>query len=73
MHHNGLTFSFGKLCSPAIFEICFSCDKAMWIAANDYWMYFHIIAPFLLTAIHQLLCYVLGDVIQTIHSCIYFY
>ena len=57
MHHNVFTFSFGcdKLCSPAIFQTYFSCDKALWIAAGDYWMYFHIIVPFFLTAIHQLI------------------
>ena len=37
MHH-GVTFSFGsaKVCSPAIFETCFSFDKDIWIAATDY-------------------------------------
>ena len=40
MHH-GVIFSFGsaKVCSPAIFETCFSLDKAKWIAATDYDMY----------------------------------
>ena len=39
MHH-GVTFNFGsaKVCSPAIFETCFSCDKDIWIAATDCYM-----------------------------------
>ena len=43
MHH-GVTFSFGsaKVCSPAIFDTCFSYDKDIWIAATDYYMYFKI-------------------------------
>ena len=38
MHHHGVTFSFGsaKVCSPAIFETCFSHDKDFVIAATDY-------------------------------------
>ena len=37
MHH-GVTGNFGstKMCSPAIFETCFSYDEDMWIAATDY-------------------------------------
>ena len=37
MHH-GMTFNFGsaKVCSPAIFETCFSYDKDIWIPATDY-------------------------------------
>ena len=33
MYH-GVTFNFGsaQVCSPAIFETCFSCDKDIWIA-----------------------------------------
>ena len=46
MHH-GETFSFGsaRVCSPAIFETCFSCDKdtSIWIAAIDYYMSFYMI------------------------------
>ena len=36
--HQDETFNFGsaKVCSPAIFEICFSCIKDIWIAATDY-------------------------------------
>ena len=36
MHH-GVKFSLGpdKVCSPAIFETCFSYDKDIWIAATD--------------------------------------
>ena len=43
MHH-GVIFSFGsaKVCSPAIFETCFSFDKDTWIASTDYNMYFYI-------------------------------
>ena len=56
MHH-GVTFSFGsaKVCSPAIFETSFSCDKEKWIAATDYYMHFNIVVLFLLTAILQLI------------------
>ena len=37
MNH-GVIFSFGsaKVCSPAIFETCFSFDKDTWIASTDY-------------------------------------
>ena len=37
MHH-GMTFNFGsaKVCSPAVFETCFSYDKDIWFAATDY-------------------------------------
>ena len=40
--HNGVTFNFGsaKVCSPTIFETCFSYDKDIWIAATDYYMSF---------------------------------
>ena len=36
--HHGLTFNFGspKVCSPFIFETCFSHDKHIWIAVTDY-------------------------------------
>ena len=37
-------------CSHAIFEICFSYTKDIWIAATDYYMYFYIIVLFPLTA-----------------------
>ena len=30
-----------KVCSPAIFETCFSNDKDMWIAATDYYVVLH--------------------------------
>ena len=43
------------MCSPAIFEICFSYNKDIWIAAADYYMYFDIIVLFPLTAILQLI------------------
>ena len=57
MHHHGVTFNLGsaKVCSPAIFETCFSCDKDIWIAAIDYYMYFNIIVLIPLTAIFQLM------------------
>ena len=47
MHH-GVIFSFGsaKVCSPAIFETCFSFDQDTWIASTDYYMYFYIIVLF---------------------------
>ena len=35
--------------------MCFSYDKDMWIAANDYYKYFYIIVPFPLTAVLQLI------------------
>ena len=55
--HNGVTFSFGsaKVCSPAIFERCFSCDKDIWIDATDYYMYFYTIVLFPFTSILQLI------------------
>ena len=55
--HHGVTLSFGsaKVCSPAIFETCFFEDKDIWIAATDYYMYFHIIVLFPLTSILQLI------------------
>ena len=58
MHH-GVTFNFGsaKVCSPAIFETSFSCDKDIWIAATDYYMHFYIIVLFPLTAILQLISF----------------
>ena len=55
--HHGLTFNFGraKVCSPAIFETCFSYDKDIWIAATDYYVYFYITVLFPLAAILQLI------------------
>ena len=57
MHHHGVTFNFGsvKVCSPAIFETCFSYDKDIWSAATDYYMYFYVIVLCPLTAILQLM------------------
>ena len=57
MHHHGVTFNFGsaKVCSPDIYEACFSCDKDIWIAATDNYIYFYIIVLFPLTAILQLI------------------
>ena len=56
MHH-GVTFNFSsaEVCSPAIFEMCFSYDKDIWIIATDYYMYFDIIVLFPLTAVLQLI------------------
>ena len=56
MHH-GVTFNFrsAKVCSPAIFDISFSYDKDIWIAATDYFMHFYIIVLFPLTAILKLI------------------
>ena len=45
MHH-GVIFGSAKVCSPAIFETCFSFDKDIGIAATDYYMYFYIIVLF---------------------------
>ena len=58
--HRGMTFNFGpaKICSPAIFETCFSYDKDIWIAATDYYMYFYIIVLFPLTAILQIIKFI---------------
>ena len=62
--HGGVTFRFGsaKVCSPAIFETCFSYDKDIWIAATDYYIYIYImyfkiyiIGLFPLTSILQLI------------------
>ena len=56
MHH-GVTFNFGsaKVCSPAIFETCFSYDKDIWIAATVYYLHFYINVLFPLTTILQLI------------------
>ena len=58
MHHV-MTFNFGcsKLCSPAISETSFSCDKDIWIAVTDRYMHFYIIVLFPLTAILQLISF----------------
>ena len=55
--HHGMTFNFGsaKMCSPAIYETCFSYDKDVWIAETDYYMYFYIIVLLPLIAIPQLI------------------
>ena len=55
--HYGVTFSFGsaKVCSPAIFETCFSYNNDIWIAATDYYVYLYIIVLFPLTSILQLM------------------
>ena len=60
MHH-GVTFNFGsaKECLPAIFQTSFSYDKDIWIAAADYDMYFYIIVLFPLTAVLQLIKFLL--------------
>ena len=52
MHH-GVTFNFvsAKVCSPAIFETCFSHDKDIWITSTDYYMHFYIIVLFLLAPV----------------------
>ena len=57
VHHHSVTFNFGsaKVCSPAIFETCFSYDKTILIVATDYYMYFYIIVLFPLTAILHLI------------------
>ena len=46
--HYGVIFSFGsaKVCSPAIFETCFSFDKDTCIASTDCYLYFYIIVLF---------------------------
>ena len=35
--HHGVPFCSAKVCSPAIFETCFSYDKDIWFAATDYY------------------------------------
>ena len=44
MYH-GVTFNFdsAKVCSPAMFETCFSYDKDVWITGTDYYMDFYTI------------------------------
>ena len=44
--HHSVTFGSAKVCSPTIFETCFSFDKDTWIAASDYYMYVYIIVLF---------------------------
>ena len=48
-----VTFNLGsaKVCSPAIFDTYFSCDRDIWIAVNYYYMYFYI----------YILCYFIGS------------
>ena len=43
MYHS-VTFNRGsaKVCFPAIFKICFSHDKDIWIAATEFYVYFYI-------------------------------
>ena len=50
--HHGVNFDCGsaKVCSPAIFETCFSYDKDIWIAITDYYKSFYIIVLLTLTA-----------------------
>ena len=59
MQRHGVTFDFGSatVCSSAIFEISFSYDKDIWIAATDYCMHFYIFVLFPLTAILQLISF----------------
>ena len=40
VNHHGVTSNFGsaKVCSPAIFETCFSYEKDVRITATDYYM-----------------------------------
>ena len=56
MHH-GVTFNFGsaKVCSPAIFETCFSYDKDILIAASDYYLHLYGSLLFPLTDIFLLI------------------
>ena len=51
MHH-GVTCNSGsrKVCSPAIFETCFSYNKDIWIATTYNFMYSYITMLFPLTA-----------------------
>ena len=55
--HYGVTFNFGsaKVCSPALYETCFSYDIDIWIAGTDYCMHFYIIVLFPSTAILQII------------------
>ena len=56
MLNHGVTFNLGsaKVCSPAIFEICFSYHKDIWIAVTYYYIYFYLYVPFPFTAILKL-------------------
>ena len=53
MLNHGVTFNLGsaKVCSPAIFETCFSYHKHRWIAVTYYYIYFYLIVLVPLTAI----------------------
>ena len=48
-------FVLGKVCSPAIIETYFFCDKYIWVAVTDYYMYLYLIMLFLLLAVLQLI------------------
>ena len=52
-----VTFNLGfaKVFSPILFDTYFSYHKDMMIAASDYYMYFHVIMLFPLTAILKLI------------------
>ena len=58
--HYGVPLNFGsaKVCSLAIFEICFSYDKDIWIAVTGYYIYSYIIVLFPSTAILQLINFI---------------
>ena len=54
--HRGVKFSIGSakvFTCQLIFETGFSYDKDIWIAATNYYVYFHIIVLFPLTSILQ--------------------
>ena len=53
-----LVFNLGsaKVCLPVIVETYFfSCDKDIWIAITDYYIYFYLILLFLLVVVLQLI------------------
>ena len=55
MHHHAVIFDSAQMCSPAIFDSCFSYDKDLWIASTGYCRDLYIIVLFPLRAILQLM------------------
>ena len=57
MLYHGMTCNPGsaKVCSSAIIETCFFHDKDVWVAVDDFYMYFYLTVLFLLIAIIQLM------------------
>ena len=51
MLNHGVTFNLGsaRVCSPAIFETDFSCNKDISIAVTDYYVYLIVLFLFAVT------------------------